>query len=89
MVGGLVRDMGERGVALAFAQVRGPVRDRLRRTGLMEAVGEDRCITVAWARPLERALERAARAEPDVRGGRRGAAGLTTGRHERAAAVRA
>ncbi len=42
MVGGLVRDMQERAVALAFAQVRGPVRDRLRRTGLTEAIGEGR-----------------------------------------------
>jgi high affinity sulfate transporter 1 len=42
MVGGLVRDMQERAVAVAFAQVRGPVRDRLRRTGLTDAIGEGR-----------------------------------------------
>jgi sulfate permease, SulP family len=40
MVASLVRDMQERGITLAFAQVRGPVRDRLRRMGLMEAVSE-------------------------------------------------
>jgi SulP family sulfate permease len=42
MVASLVRDMQERGITLAFAQVRGPVRDRLRRMGLMEAVSEGR-----------------------------------------------
>jgi len=40
MVAALVRDMQERGITLVFAQVRGPVRDRLRRMGLMEAVSE-------------------------------------------------
>jgi hypothetical protein len=28
------------GVELLLAQVRGPVRDRLRRTGLMDAIGD-------------------------------------------------
>jgi high affinity sulfate transporter 1 len=42
MVASLVRDMGERTIILAFSQVRGPVRDRMRRVGLMDALGEDR-----------------------------------------------
>ncbi|MCU0504343.1 MAG: sulfate permease [Chloroflexi bacterium] len=42
MIASLLRDMGERTMILAFAQVRGPVRDRMRRVGLMDAIGEDR-----------------------------------------------
>lgn len=64
MVAGLVRDMRERAVELAFAQVRGSVRDRLRRTGLMEAVGEGRIYVSVGAAVdgLERELALAAQA---------------------------
>ena len=50
MILALVRDMKQRSVAYGFAQVRGPVRDRMRRTGIMEEVGEERIyLTVAAA----------------------------------------
>ena len=38
----LVADMEERSVEVMLAQVKGSVRDRLRRTGLMVRIGEDR-----------------------------------------------
>jgi MFS superfamily sulfate permease-like transporter len=38
----LVGELRERGVEAMLAQVKGPVRDRMRRTGLTEVVGEDR-----------------------------------------------
>jgi len=40
MLATLVDDLQEHGVTLLLAQVKGPVRDRLRRTGLMERIGE-------------------------------------------------
>ena len=38
----LIADLERRPIELRLAQVRGPVRDRMRRTGLMDAVGEER-----------------------------------------------
>jgi sulfate permease, SulP family len=38
----LLQRLGERGVELALAQAKGQVRDRMRRTGLMGAIGEER-----------------------------------------------
>ena len=38
----LIADLQRRPIELRLAQVRGPVRDRMRRTGLMDAVGEER-----------------------------------------------
>jgi high affinity sulfate transporter 1 len=35
--------LGEAGIELRLAQVRGSVRDRMRRTGLMDVIGEDHC----------------------------------------------
>jgi high affinity sulfate transporter 1 len=43
MLSSLHRDLRERGVDLRLAQVRGSVRDRMRRTGLMGIIGEDHC----------------------------------------------
>jgi SulP family sulfate permease len=37
----LIGDLRERSTAVLLAQVKGPVRDRMRRTGLMDAAGED------------------------------------------------
>ncbi len=70
MLAGLVRDMREREVTLAFAQVRGPVRDRLRRTGLMAEIGEDRLFAsiAAAVEVLERELGSDGAAWGDERG---------------------
>ena len=38
----LVGDLEERSIEVLLAQVKGSVRDRMRRTGLMERIGEDR-----------------------------------------------
>jgi hypothetical protein len=38
----LVGDLRSRSIEVLVAQVRGTVRDRLRKTGLMDALGEDR-----------------------------------------------
>ena len=38
----LVRELHGRGIEVLLAQVKGTVRDRMRRTGLADAVGEDR-----------------------------------------------
>jgi len=38
----LIDDLRERSIDVLLAQVKGPVRDRMRRTGLMEAAGENR-----------------------------------------------
>jgi SulP family sulfate permease len=38
----IVDDLGERGIGLWFAGVKGPVMDRLRRAGLAARIGEDR-----------------------------------------------
>lgn len=43
MLSALHRDLRERGIDLRLAQVRGSVRDRMRRTGLMGIIGEDHC----------------------------------------------
>jgi MFS superfamily sulfate permease-like transporter len=40
MLAALVADLQERGLTVLLAQVKGPVRDRLRRTGLMSRIGE-------------------------------------------------
>ena len=42
LVDTLVRDLQERSVDVLLAQVKGPVRDRMRRSGLMDVVGEER-----------------------------------------------
>ena len=38
----LARDLEERSIEMLLAQVKGSVRDRMRRTGLMASIGEDR-----------------------------------------------
>jgi len=42
MLQALVKELRSRFIEVLFAQVKGAVRDRMRRTGLMELVGEDR-----------------------------------------------
>jgi len=42
MLFGLVAELRSRSIEVLVAQVKGPVRDRLRRTGLMDELGEDR-----------------------------------------------
>ena len=42
MLGQLVTDLADRSVGLAIVQIKGAVRDRLKKTGLMERIGEDR-----------------------------------------------
>jgi high affinity sulfate transporter 1 len=42
MLAELLADLGERSIEVLLAQVKGPVRDRMRRTGLAERLGEDR-----------------------------------------------
>ena len=73
MVAALARDLRERSIDLAFAQVRGPVRDRLRRTGVMDAVGEGRIYASVAAAvdglELEHALGSGAVPTPDPGGG--------------------
>ncbi|HEU4400154.1 MAG TPA: sulfate permease [Actinomycetota bacterium] len=41
-LGELLAELRQQGVTLAFAELKGPVKDRLRRYGLLAAVGEDR-----------------------------------------------
>ena len=43
MLAGLFADLERDGIDLRLAQVRGSVRDRMRRTGLMATLGEPRC----------------------------------------------
>lgn len=43
MLAGLHVELTGRGIDLRLAQVRGSVRDRMRRTGLMTTIGEDHC----------------------------------------------
>jgi SulP family sulfate permease len=43
MLSALAADLRGLGVAFRLAQVRGSVRDRMRRTGLMSIIGEDHC----------------------------------------------
>ena len=55
MLAALNKDLGDSEIDLRLAQVRGSVRDRMRRTGLMGIIGEDRCylsIEAAVAAPL-------------------------------------
>jgi len=42
MLFGLLHDLNSRSIEVLFAQVKGSTRDRLRRTGLMDEIGEDR-----------------------------------------------
>jgi sulfate permease, SulP family len=42
MLAELRRELGDRGIELLLAQVKGSVRDRLRKTGLMAQIGEER-----------------------------------------------
>ncbi len=51
----LSSDLGKRAIELRLAQVRGSVRDRMRRSGLMTIIGEDQCylsVDIAVATPL-------------------------------------
>ena len=43
MLSALHADLREGGIELRLAQVRGSVRDRMRRTGLMTIIGEGQC----------------------------------------------
>ena len=43
MLAALHSDLHEAGIELRLSQVRGSVRDRMRRTGLMDTIGEDSC----------------------------------------------
>jgi high affinity sulfate transporter 1 len=43
MLSSLLTDVHDSGTELRLAQVRGSVRDRMRRTGLMTVIGEERC----------------------------------------------
>jgi high affinity sulfate transporter 1 len=43
MLAALRADLADRSIELRLAQVRGSVRDRMRRTGLMTTIGEERC----------------------------------------------
>ncbi|MFL5675302.1 MAG: SulP family inorganic anion transporter [Chloroflexota bacterium] len=55
MFSALVVELRGLGVELRLSQVRGSVRDRMRRSGLMDAIGEDRCFLsddAAVAAPL-------------------------------------
>jgi SulP family sulfate permease len=55
MLAALHADLGEAGIELRLSQVRGSVRDRMRRTGLMATIGEDHCFLsdeAAVAAPL-------------------------------------
>ena len=66
----LVADLDERSIEPMLAQVKSPVRDRMRRTGLMERFGEDRLYLSMGAgvtdflRRREAAQEAAPVAEP-------------------------
>ena len=55
MLAALYADLHETGIDLRLSQVRGSVRDRMRRTGLMATIGEDHCFLsdeAAVAAPL-------------------------------------
>ena len=55
MLTALHADLREAGIELRLSQVRGSVRDRMRRTGLMTTIGEDHCFLsdeAAVAAPL-------------------------------------
>ncbi|HEY7032831.1 MAG TPA: sodium-independent anion transporter, partial [Thermomicrobiales bacterium] len=42
MLAGLDHDLETRGIELAFAEMKDPVKDRLRRFGLVETIGHER-----------------------------------------------
>ena len=55
MLAALYAELGDAGIDLRLSQVRGSVRDRMRRTGLMATIGEDHCFLsdeAAVAAPL-------------------------------------
>jgi MFS superfamily sulfate permease-like transporter len=55
MLAGLASDLAAAGIELRLAQVRGSVRDRMRRTGLVDTIGEHRWFLsneVAVAAPI-------------------------------------
>ena len=55
MLTALHADLRDAGIELRLSQVRGSVRDRMRRTGLMATIGEDHCFLsdeAAVAAPL-------------------------------------
>ena len=61
MMAALLVELGVLGVELRLSQVRGSVRDRMRRSGLMASVGEDHCFLsdeAAVAAPLPERPER-------------------------------
>ena len=43
MLSALAKDLADGGIDLRLAQVRSSVRDRMRKTGLIDAIGEERC----------------------------------------------
>ena len=86
MLAALHADLRDGGIDLRLAQVRGSVRDRMRRTGLMATIGEDHCFLsdeAAVAAPLPDAPDRADERSPPTSRHRR-AAGLTALRSCRA-----
>jgi SulP family sulfate permease len=63
----LFTELDKRGIELRLAQVRGSVRDRMRRTGLMTTIGEDHVFLsneIAIATPLARVQPPSVEAEP-------------------------
>ena len=68
----LIGELHDQSIEVSLAQVKGPVRDRMRRMGLMEMVGEDRVY-----------LSVAAAVEDFRRRTTRGRSGLTAGRRRR------
>ena len=71
MMAALLVELDVLGVELRLSQVRGSVRDRMRRSGLMASVGEDRCFLsdeAAVPAPLPERPVPAAGAEPQQPG---------------------
>ena len=67
MLAQLFAELDKRGIELRLAQVRGSVRDRMRRTGLMTTIGEDHIFlsdSIAIATPLASVQPPSADAEP-------------------------
>ena len=54
----LINHLSKEGIELRLAQVRGSVRDRMRRTGLMTTLGEERCYLTTMAAVLAPLPER-------------------------------
>jgi MFS superfamily sulfate permease-like transporter len=67
MLNELIADLGRRSIELRLAQVRGTVRDRMRRTGLMDAVGEERVFLSVSTAVEDVTPSASIRAEPDAR----------------------